>query len=223
MGKLKDSLFIVENDVPQLVPLSINIPQFKDLYVSDKSKNKTNYAKQLAYIYFMCEFTDNPYYKMVNKEEELGKQYMGDGKYKPDKKVQACIDVYKKFQYGTDRKAHEACKAMVDSLVEKFVSSKNDEKQLVEVMTLLDKEINSAPEALLKLELLKEKVALNKTLVDNAKSLADLVPKIEKLVETLHSLEKKIEKHEMDSDDDPAVRKIDTFVEDMIYKINNEE
>ena len=44
MGKLKDSLFIVENDVPQLVPLSINIPQFKDLYVSDKSKNKTNYA-----------------------------------------------------------------------------------------------------------------------------------------------------------------------------------
>ena len=54
-------------------------------------------------------------------------------------------------------------------------------------------------------------------------SLADLVPKIEKLVETLHNLEKKIEKHEMESDDDPAVRKIDTFVEDMIYKINNEE
>jgi hypothetical protein len=223
MGKLKDSLFIVENDVPQLVPLSINIPQFRDLYVSDKSKNKSNYAKQLAYIYFMCEFTDNPYYKMINKAEELGKQYMGDAKYVPDKKVQACIDFYKKLQYGSDRKAYEACVAMVDSLTDKFVSSKNDEKQLTDLLKLLDKEMSQVDETLLKLELMKEKMALNKSLADNAKSLADLVPKMEKLVETLHNLEKKIEKHEMETDDDPAVRKIDTFVEDMIYKINNEE
>ena len=97
------------------------------------------------------------------------------------------------------------------------------EKQLTELLKLIDQEMNQESQTLLKLELMKEKMALNKSLADNAKSLADLVPKMEKLVETLHNLEKKIEKHEMETDDDPAVRKIDTFVEDMIYKINNEE
>ena len=54
---LSHKLFDVVEDEPIINPIIINLGPFKKLYEQDKSEDKSTYAKQLLYIWYLCDMT----------------------------------------------------------------------------------------------------------------------------------------------------------------------
>lgn len=79
---------------PEILTLKV----FKKLYQRDKSKDKSKFLQELAFVYF---FTDpRSDYQIYTDEEERTKEISeGEGmvNFKIDKELQAAIDYYKSF------------------------------------------------------------------------------------------------------------------------------
>ena len=90
---LKDRKVIVSAE-------ALLIPEFKDIYSRDKSKDKAKAIQQLSYVYFIADYK-SPYVSSLSPDalkRVVGKDFMKDEGYKPDSKVSAAIDKYKGLQ-----------------------------------------------------------------------------------------------------------------------------
>ena len=92
-------VFTIENGLPVISAEALLIPQFKVLYDRDKTKDKSNCVKELAYIYFSTDYQSIylSYTKDI-REERLSEDFMGNKTYKPDGKVIAAIEKYDELQ-----------------------------------------------------------------------------------------------------------------------------
>ncbi len=90
---LKDRKVIVSAE-------ALLIPEFKDIYSRDKSKDKAKAIQQLSYVYFIADYK-SPYVSSLSPDalkRVVGKDFMKDEGYEPDSKVSAAIDKYKELQ-----------------------------------------------------------------------------------------------------------------------------
>lgn len=81
---------------PELLTLKV----FKKLYTRDRSKDKSKFIQELAYIYFM-EDPRSDYQYIINKEERNKAIIEGEGlsnNWKVDSVLQEAIDYYKSFK-----------------------------------------------------------------------------------------------------------------------------
>ncbi len=185
--KLKDKLFTIVDDVPTLNAVGINIPEFKELWKADTSKSKDTYAKEVAYIYHMCDY-ESPYFDVVDKAKEVGKAYMGSEKYKPTRKVQACIDLYNKLQSSVERRALDSAITLCENINEIANQNQSDTGQMEKLLEEIDRELKDLDDVGLKIELMKHKIDLRSKVLSIAKDSTSLIPNLEKYIGSIREL-----------------------------------
>jgi hypothetical protein len=210
---LSHKLFDVVEDEPIINPIIINLGPFKKLYEQDKSEDKSTYAKQLLYIWYLCDMT-SPFVNSEDREEESMKYAFGK-KVRITKSLQECIDEYKKRQSTPETRTLEKTIIMCDSMMADLSKSKNgvDEyKRLIDDINKLLKKLSSSPEDIeRRIELMNQKILT-----------ADLVPRINKQLESLVDMRKKVQKSIIELDSESNKEAISNFIVDsFIDKYNN--
>lgn len=84
-------------------PEASHIHEFKEIIDRDDSPNKTLASKELAYVYFMCDW-ESPYASMhesVRSDNIINSLFEDDEEWTPDAKVEAALERYKEL-YAND-------------------------------------------------------------------------------------------------------------------------
>jgi hypothetical protein len=181
----------MRGDQPYLNPVGINIPEFKKLWASDKSIDKSQYAKELAYVFHMCDY-ESPYFDMINKKQEVAKAFIGKENYDPPQRVIDCIVLYEKMQYGAEKRALDSAINLCDSITQLIGQSENDSKQMNSILMKIDISIREADDVFDEMSLIKEKMTIKKQAVDLATASTTLVTKMEQTIDSLLKLRIKV-------------------------------
>lgn len=212
--KLKDKLFIMQRDQPYLNPVGINLPEFQALWKADTSKDKSQYAKELAYVYHMCDF-ESPYFDVKDKEKEVGKAYMNSEKYKPTKRVQNCIDLYNRLQSSVERRALDSAITLCENINDIANQSQSESGQLETLLNEIDTELKETDDIGIKIELMKHKIDLRSKVLAIAKDSTALIPNLEKYIGSIKELRVKTMKALYE--DEHSTKSISNFlIDDLI-------
>jgi len=90
------SIFTVRDNVPQITPEGLFIPEMKHIWDDDKSTNKSKATQVLAYIYHMAD-PRSVYHNIAldTREEQIIKDYIKDKDWEPNVIVVEAIKKYK--------------------------------------------------------------------------------------------------------------------------------
>lgn len=203
---------VLRNDdyVPVYTPVLINLPNFKKLYMADKSSDKDEYAKQLAYIYFIAD-PKSPYFESTNKEVEsmlaaFGKQV------KISKQLQTCIDEYVSRNTTIEIRSLESSLAACDNLLESISDNKKNMKQFDNLIRELEREIDQSSDLQERITLMNTKMELEDKAAERAKKSVDLIPKINKMVDSIMELRKTVRAKMLELESDSNKENIDNFL-----------
>ena len=114
-------MFEYNNGEVEFDPILLTIPVFKKIFKRDRSYKKEQSKKEIALVYFLCDFKSD-FYNIINEEERLKEiikvlELPDDFKIDPD--LQKCIDFYKKRQETVSMKLLEGAMIAVDK-IDKF-------------------------------------------------------------------------------------------------------
>jgi hypothetical protein len=92
-------LFTIDNLKPTISPEGLIIKQFKDIWDSDKSKDKKIAIAKLAYVYFSMDYKSIylSYTKEI-RDQRLGEDLMDNCNYKPEQDVLVAMSKYDELQ-----------------------------------------------------------------------------------------------------------------------------
>ena len=215
----------MRNDQPYLTPVGINIKEFEDLWNADTSADKTDYAKALAYIYHMYEY-DSPYYDRKNKEAEIIKDFIGKKNWKPSKAILTALAKYASLDETAERRVLDATVASCDNIASDLSKLRQETDQLEVILKELDKEIKQADEIERKVLLMRTKLDLQEQKMKISKMIMDMMPKLEKTVETAMLLRRKVTKaiYKGESSDSTIVEFLyDKLMDELTYEQNQDE
>lgn len=112
-------LFTIKGDDVEIHPETLTIPEFKELWDSDRTKSKTYTRMVFAYTYHLLS-PGSPYVNVRNKKEELQKNIL-NGK-KLTKKAKAAIDKYVELTETPEERLLKAALVAVDKVSEFLVN-----------------------------------------------------------------------------------------------------
>lgn len=215
-------LFDVIDDEPVVNALIVNLGPFKILYKEDTTADKSTYIKQLQYIWFANDPT-SPLFNAENKEDEAMQLSFGK-KVKFNKSMLDCIDEYRKRQSTPETRTLEKTIRLCDSMINDL----NKSKQGMEEFNRLVDDINKALKRMgitdedidRRIELMVKRMDLEKKVLDEAKNVSDLIPKIAKQIESIIDMRKKVEKSLVDLDSDNNKEAISGFIIDKFISNN---
>ena len=104
-------------------PSRLLIPEFKKLWQRDKSKDKRNVIKELAYITFLFDLSaDNPYrgYTEYERGSVLKKDLFDDVNWEPDEGITDAITKFKKLMETTNTRVLLGAKKAAEELAKWF-------------------------------------------------------------------------------------------------------
>jgi hypothetical protein len=216
-------LFDVVDDEPVVNPVLINLGPFKKLYQEDKSIDKSTYVKQLQYIWYAND-PISPLYNAEDKEKEAMTLSFGK-EVKFTKTMLDCIEEYKKRQSTPETRTLEKTIKLCDSMINDLDKSKqgiNEFNRLVDDIDNLLKRTGSTEDDIEKrIELISKKMTMEKQVLDNAKTISDLIPKISKQLESIIEMRKKVEKSIIELDSETNKDAISNFVIDNFINKNS--
>jgi hypothetical protein len=220
---LANRLFEIVDDEPVYSPVLVNLKCFKKLYEEDKSSDKSKYAQQLMYIWYLCD-CGSPFFNSEDRETEVSNEVFGK-KITITKSLQACVDEYKKRQSTHETRAFERTAMLCDNMTAGLTK---DNQQLLEWERLIQ-DVNDLLKSLGKdptdiearFELMERKIDLEAKFIKTASDMSSMIPKIEKQVDALIELRKKVEKSKIDIDSDSNKDSISNFlIDEFIDKYN---
>ena len=140
--------------------------------------------------------------------------------------MQECIDEYKIRQSTPETRTLEKTIIMCDNMMADLNKNKqgvDEYRRLIDDIDKLLEKWGSDEESILRrIELMNQKMDLEKKMYDEAKLTADLVPRINKQLESLVDMRKKVEKSLIELDSDTNKDHIDNFIVDkLIDKYSN--
>lgn len=92
-------IFELVNNEPVISTEALLIKPFKNIWDSDKSKDKKIAMAKLAYVYYSTDFKSVYLaYTKEYRDEKLGQDLLQDPKYKPEKFVVEAIEKYEELQ-----------------------------------------------------------------------------------------------------------------------------
>jgi len=191
--RLKDKLFTIINDQPYLNPVGLHIAEFEALRAADKTEAKIEYAKSLAYIYHMWEY-DSPYYDRKNKESEIIRDFIGKATWKPSKALLKAYDKYIQLDECAEKRLLDAAVTSCDRIASDLSTLKQESDQLELLLKELDVSIKASDKIEKKVDLMKIKLDFQEQKMKISKSIVDTLPKVEKAIETVLNLRKKVTK-----------------------------
>jgi len=101
-------------------PEALLIPEFKDIWKRDKTKDKLKAMRELSYVYFVCDYK-SPYrssFTLNRLEVMVAKDFMKDESYTPDSKISAAVDKYKELQKTPSMMLLDASLKTVHNLID---------------------------------------------------------------------------------------------------------
>jgi len=110
-------------------PSRLVIPEFKRLWSRDKSKDKHNVMKEIAYITFLFDLSaDNPYrgYSEYDRDIVLKKDLFNNVNWEPDSDVLNAIDKFQKLMETTNIRVLLGAKQAAEELAKWFRQVKYD-------------------------------------------------------------------------------------------------
>tara|TARA_R100001198_G_C5217703_1_gene200887 strand:- start:742 stop:1281 length:540 start_codon:yes stop_codon:yes gene_type:complete len=92
-------LLTINDNVAIPSPYTLTITEFDKLVKRDKSKSKATATKELAYVYFFCDYA-SPFsvYEQSVRVDEVKLSVFGETKWTPDSAVEAACAKYKKLK-----------------------------------------------------------------------------------------------------------------------------
>ncbi len=92
-------LFTIKNNIVQINPDNLAIPEFRDIWEADKSKSKEYAYKALSYVYFLCDYR-SPYYSYPEDVRELQviKDFVRDPNWIVTEHIKQACKKYEEFQ-----------------------------------------------------------------------------------------------------------------------------
>lgn len=194
---MRNRLFDVVNGEPVVTAPLINLSAFRKLWDSDTTEDKSVYKKWLMYIYYMYDYKSE-FFEQKNKEEEILFELFGSRTYRvPSKKLKDCIKEYVDKNTCSEQRTLEAAISSADSVTDNLKKINKNANELDSILERLDKEIvRSLKEdnTVKAVELTKEKLELQTVQMNLIKQSSDLIPKIEKSVESIISLRDKVDR-----------------------------
>jgi len=213
---LSNRLFQVINDEPVYSPVLINIKCFKELYSLDNSEDKHKYAQHLLYIWYTCD-PNSPYFNSESKLDDAAMEVYGRKK-KITKVLEKCMTEYKKRQSTPMIRAYERAMQVTDQNTNQLVSSQEsieEWKRLIKDSTETLKTLGKNPEEIVDRIELTERIAdLELKILKKSKEMVSLIPLIDKQVQSLLDLKKKVDKDRMQLDSDDNKDSISNYIID---------
>ncbi len=136
-------LFNLQNNIVQIDPDSLSIPQMKAIWDRDKNKNKETAYQELSYVYFLSDYK-SPYnvYPEEVRADEIQKDFIRNTKWKPDELVVLAVKKYKELQETPAIKLLNAARGAVVKvtkyLLVKDMDDRNYSKELEKVGKIID-------------------------------------------------------------------------------------
>lgn len=188
MSNLSSHLFQVVNDQPVYCPVLLNIPCYKELYLRDTTDDKSEYSKQLAFIWYYKDM-GSPFFNSENMKEECMLAAFGTKSYSISPLLQTCIDEYEKRQSTPELRSLRSAMELLDQLVAEMRHQANSE-EYYNLIKDLEKEASMESDFTQRWTLLeladKRKEALNK----QKESVVKMIPSFQKSIESLIELRK---------------------------------
>lgn len=210
--RFKDRVFTIVDDQPYLTPIGLSIPEFAELWKADKTQDRSQYAKELAYVYHMCEY-DSPYYDVANKSEVVAKAFMNSTSYKPSKRVLDAMKVYNDLQSNSEKRALDAAVAACDMIGNDLKKIEMESDEFNKLIREIDAEIKQCTEISSKIELMNQKLKLQETKLKINDNITGVVTKLEKQIESIKLLRERVTKAVYTGE---MSQKLDTFIIDTI-------
>jgi len=144
-------------------PTILWIPEFKELWDRDKTKNKKNAVREISYIVFLYSFK-SPYlaYSEKDRKVKILQDYFDNKDWKPDKEVEAAIKRYNDLQETATTRLLNASLRLCDKVTEYFdsIDFKEKDKLGKPIHTLNDvvKNMKDVGPVVKSLETLKDQV-----------------------------------------------------------------
>lgn len=214
---ISSKLFDVINDVPVYTPVLLNIPCFKRLYALDNSEDKSLYAKQLAYIWYLNDLK-SPYKDSADKENDAMSAAFGQEVNISDE-LQECIDEYIKRQTTSESRALDASMRVCDDLVKLLQTRNNKTQEYDRLLEDMEKALAEQEDIASRFTIMKAKLELENEIMARSKTIADIIPKITVLAQSISEARKKIDKISSDIDSSSNRENISNFIiNDVINK-----
>ena len=93
------------------------IPEFKEIWIRDKSKNKARAKKEFAFIYYTADYKSEYNVYGLDKAEAIAREIMGDEKYEPDELISKAVERYEKMQESYSMRYLKSVRETVESLM----------------------------------------------------------------------------------------------------------
>jgi hypothetical protein len=132
-------LFKYEGYEVRVAPEALTLKPFKKIWERDKSKTKERALQELSFVYFYCD-PRSDYQYIVDDENRLEAVKEGEGlpkSWKPDKDLEAAIELYRSFDTSAAlllKAANEAVEKVRSLLTE---LEPDDTKSLKDYLTAL--------------------------------------------------------------------------------------
>jgi hypothetical protein len=132
-------LFKYEGYEVRVAPEALTLKPFKKIWERDKSKTKEKALQELSFVYFYCD-PRSDYQYIIDDENRLEAVKEGEGlpkSWKPDKDLEAAIELYRSFDTSAAlllKAANEAVEKVRSLLTE---LEPDDTKSLKDYLTAL--------------------------------------------------------------------------------------
>lgn len=113
-------LFDIEGGKIVLNPNSLFIPEFKEIWDRDKSKDKYNATNEIAYIVFMANMSNKNPYNAYSDKDKAAKVLSDTIRKEPDEVILKALNRYKEFQNTTNTRLLMGARSAADKLAEYF-------------------------------------------------------------------------------------------------------
>lgn len=207
-----NKLFQVVNDEPVYSAVLINLPEFKRLYNADKSEDKSMYAKQLAYIYYVAD-PKSPYFDEQNRDDKSMIAAFGKS-VKISKMLEDCIEEYRQRQVTVEVMSLESSINTCNNLLKQLSNERSSASQFADIIHEIDSEIKVSTDLETKITLMNTKMEMETKMLDKTKKTADLIPKINKLVESIVELRERVKNKMLEIETKPGADAIENFLID---------
>lgn len=150
-------IFTIINNIPRITPEGLFIPEMRDIWDADKSKEKDHASQILIYIYHMAE--PRSVYNNLSeemKEKTIIQDYISDKNWKPDELVQAAINKYKMLTETAVYRMYKSVSIAMDKITVKLREVELDDDNMTKISGMVEKSVKYA-ESYSKLKEIAEK------------------------------------------------------------------
>ena len=186
-------MFSIVDGEPIIEAPLVNLKVFKDLWKADDSDDKHIYKNWMLYVYYMCDYRSD-FYELQDKETRILLEIFGDRHIKAPRGTIKCMEEYTQRNCPAEQRALDSAIIAAENINSTLSQVQQNARQMDDVISGLDREIKNSTDILVKVELMKEKFTLQDKQFTLIKNCADLIPKIEKSVESIINLRSKVEK-----------------------------